>query len=214
MMEAFSVQELIHNTIQYNLAKPRDYDPDRTYPLLIYLHGAGGRGHDLVNVRYPYMLEEYIHEHDLSLMVAAPLCEYDNWFMCFSELIEFVRFASTMNSVDPHRVYLMGSSMGGYATWAMLMSVPELFAAAVPICGGGMAWNAYRIKNVPLWVFHGVDDGTVHVTESMNMAGAVRAAGGNVRLTLIPECAHNAWEPALYEYGAVEWLTEHTLLPK
>ena len=205
------MQERIHNTIQYNLATPKNFDPQEKYPLIIYLHGAGGRGHELINVRYPYMLEEYIQQNDLPVMVAAPLCEFDNWFMCFSELIEFTRFAATMDNVDPNRVYLMGSSMGGYATWAMLMSTPELFAAAVPICGGGMAWNAYRMKDIPIWAFHGVDDGTVAVTESISMAGAVRANGGNIRLTLIPECGHNAWEPALYEFGAVEWLLNHTL---
>lgn len=205
------MQERIHKTVQYNLATPKSFDPAKKYPLIIYLHGAGGRGHDLKNVRYPYMMEEYIHAHNLEVAVAAPLCEYDNWYMCFSELVEFVRFASQMEGVDPDRVYLMGSSMGGYAAWAMLMSTPELFAAAVPICGGGMAWNAYRMKDVPIWVFHGVDDGTVAVTESIHMAGAVRACSGSVRLTLLPEVGHNAWEPALYEYGALEWLLTHKL---
>lgn len=203
------MQHLIHKTIQYNLAIPEGYDPAGKYPLIIYLHGAGGRGHELGNVRYPYMMEAYVREKGLPVLVAAPLCEYDNWFMCFSELIDFVRFAVTMEGVDPERVYLMGSSMGGYATWAMLMSLPELFAAAVSICGGGMAWNARRIKDVPTWAIHGVDDGTVAVTESIQMANALRAAGGQIKLTLLPGVNHNAWEPALYELGAVEWLLSH-----
>ena len=208
------MQELVHNTIQYNLAKPTDFDPAKKYPLIIYLHGAGGRGHELVNVRYPYMLEEYIHKNNLPVMVAGPLCEFDNWFMCFSELIEFVRFAATMENVDPDRVYLMGSSMGGYASWAMLMATPELFAAAVPICGGGMAWNAGRMKDVPIWAFHGVDDPVVAVTESISMANAVRAHGGNIQLSLLPGWSHNVWEPALYEYGAVEWMLKHSRVQK
>ena len=204
------MQHLIHNTIQYNLATPKSFDPAEKYPLIIYLHGAGGRGHDLQLPRYPFMMEAYIHEKEIPVMVAGPLCEFDNWFMCFSELIEFVRFASTMDNVDPERVYLMGSSMGGYATWAMLMSAPELFAAAVPICGGGMAWNAHRMKDIPIWAFHGEDDTTVAAAESIRMAEAVRSSGGNVKLTLLPEVGHNAWEPALYEYGALEWLLTHT----
>ncbi len=203
------MQHLRHKTIQYNLATPHDSDPAGKYPLIIYLHGAGGRGHSLENVRYPYMMEEYIHKKNVPAMVVAPLCELDHWFMCFSELIEFVRFAAAMENVDPDRVYLMGSSMGGYAAWAMLMSTPELFAAAAPICGGGMAWNAHRMKDVPIWAFHGVDDGTVAVSESINMANAVRAAGGNIRLTLLPGVNHNAWEPAMYEQGVIEWLLTH-----
>ena len=205
------MQHLIHNTMQYNLATPKGFDPTGKYPLIIYLHGAGGRGHDPAGVRYPYMMEEYVHAHDLDVMIAGPLCEYDNWYMCYSELVEFVRFAATMENVDPDRVYLMGSSMGGYATWAMLMCTPELIAAAVPICGGGMPWNAGRIRDVPLWVFHGVDDGTVAVTESINMANAVRACGGCVKLSLLPGWGHNVWEPAMYEHGAIEWLLTHRL---
>ena len=203
------MQHLIHNTIQYNLATPVDFDPTQKYPLIIYLHGAGGRGHDLELPRYHYMMEEYIHKNRLPVMVAGPLCEFDNWYMCFTELIEFVRFACTMDNVDPDRVYLMGASMGGYATWAMLMSVPELFAAAVPICGGGMAWNAYRIKDIPVWTFHGMVDGTVDVCESIRMADALRVSGGDVKITLLPGVGHNAWEPAIYDYHAIEWLMTH-----
>ena len=208
------MQHRIHNTIQYNLAHPKNFDPTQKYPLVIYVHGAGGRGHDPANIGFSYQLETYMEEHDLPVMVAAPLCEFDNWFMCYTELIEFVRFAATMDNVDPDRVYLMGSSMGGYATWAMLMCTPELFAAAVPICGGGMAWNAYRMKDVPIWAFHGVDDGTVAVTESINMANAVRACGGNIKLTLLPGVNHNAWEPAMYEFHAIEWLLTHRRVEK
>jgi predicted peptidase len=205
------MEHLTHKTTQYNLAHPKNFDPARKYPLVIYVHGAGGRGHDPANIGYSYMLERYVQDHDYEVMVAAPLCEFDNWYMCFTELVDFIRFAATMEGVDPERVYLMGASMGGYATWALLMCVPELIAAAAPICGGGMAWNAGRIKNVPVWAFHGVDDPVVAVTESISMANALRACGGRVKLTLLPEVGHNAWEPALYEYGALEWLLEHRL---
>ncbi len=205
------MQHLTHKTIQYNLAHPKTFDPAQKYPLLIYIHGAGGRGHDPANIGYSYMLEKYVREHGLDLMVAAPLCEFDNWYMCFTELVDFVRYAAQMDNVDPDRVYLMGASMGGYATWAMLMCTPELVAAAVPICGGGMAWNAARMKDIPIRAFHGVDDPVVSVTESIAMAGALRACGGKITLTLLPEVAHNAWEPALYDHGAVEWLMTHRL---
>ena len=82
----------------------------------------------------------------------------------------------------------------------------KAIAAAVPICGGGMAWNAARMRDVPVWVFHGVDDGVVSVTESITMANALRACGGQVKLTLLPGVTHNAWDPAIREHGAVEWL--------
>ena len=198
-----------HNTMQYNLALPKGFDPTQKYPLIIHLHGAGSRGHDPAGITYSYKLEAYIQDHDLPLMLVAPLCEVDSWYMCFSELVEFVRFAASMENVDPDRVYLLGNSMGGYATWGMLMCVPELIAAAVPICGGGMAWNVGRMKDVPVWAFHGVDDGVVSVNESITMASALRNCGGVVLLTLLPGVDHNAWDPALYDYGALEWMLEH-----
>ncbi len=208
------MHHLTHNTIQYNLAHPKNFDPAGKYPLVIYVHGAGGRGHDPANIGFSYQLEAYMEEHGLPVMVAAPLCEFDNWYMCFTELVEFIRFAATMDNVDPDRVYLMGASMGGYATWALLMCVPELIAAAAPICGGGMAWNAVRMKDVPVWAFHGVEDPVVAVTESIGMYNSLRRSGGNAKLTLLNlplESAHNAWEPALKEYGVVEWMLTHRL---
>ena len=74
-----------------------------------------------------------------------------------------------------------------------------------------MAWNAVRMKEVPIWAFHGVDDSVVAVTESIHMAGALRACGGKVKLTLIPETNHNAWEPALRDFQVVQWMMMHRL---
>ena len=100
--------------------------------------------------------------------------------------------------------------MGGYATWQLAMSVPELFAAIVPICGGGMYWNAGRLANVPVWAFHGARDKSVFMEESVKMVNAVNKRGGNARLTIYPENGHNCWtdtygNPALYE-----WFLTHT----
>ncbi len=206
------MQELIHNTIQYNFATPKNFDPARKYPLIIYFHGSGGIGHDLKQVRYPYMLEAYIQEQDLDAVVAAPLCEFHSWYMCFSELIEFVRFIAAEDFVDPDRVYLMGSSMGGYATFTMLMCVHELIAAAVPMCGGGAPHHAYHFRNVPLRVVHSSDDGSVAVSESVKMVESAHFYGSEVvEFDLLHGRGHNVWEPALYELGCVEWLLKHRL---
>ena len=70
--------------------------------------------------------------------------------------------------MDKSRVYVVGASMGGYATWQLAMSRPELFAAIIPICGGGMYWNAGRLIHMGVWVFHGEEDITVLPQESKN----------------------------------------------
>ena len=127
--------------------------------------------------------------------------------MCFSELIEFVRFASTMDNVDPDRVYLMGSSMGGYATWAMLMSTPELFAAAVPICGGGMAWNA-GVLTMPVWAFHGAEDTTVSPCQTREMAAVLQDRNPEFRCTIYEGVGHDSWTKALSE-DLLRWFLSH-----
>ena len=103
----------------------------------------------------------------------------------------------------------MGPSMGGYTSWALGMSMPEYFAAIVPICGGGMYWNAGRLINVPIWAFHGGKDSVVFVEESKKMVNAVNANGGNAKLTIYPENDHNAWSDTYSNYEVFEWLLSH-----
>lgn len=81
--------------------------------------------------------------------------------------------------VDKKRVYLIGASMGAYATWQMAMTRPDIFSAIVPICGGGMCWNAARLKEMGVWAFHGVLDNIVLPEESIKMVNAVNKNGGN-----------------------------------
>ena len=98
--------------------------------------------------------------------------------------------------------------MGGYTVWQLGMSMPEVFAAMVPICGGGMYWNAGRLANVPVWAFHGAKDPTVFVEESKKMVDAVNACGGNARLTIYPENGHDSWTDTLTNPEVFKWLLE------
>ena len=107
------------------------------------------------------------------------------------------------------RVYLIGNSMGGYGTWQLAMSVPELFAAIVPVCGGGMYWNAGRLQNVPVWAFHGGKDPTVFVEESQKMVDAVNRKGGNAKLTVYPEHKHDSWTDTFSNRAVYDWLLTH-----
>ena len=96
--------------------------------------------------------------------------------------------------------------MGGYATWQIGMSMPEIFAAIVPICGGGMYWNAARLINVPAWAFHGKKDVSVFVEESEKMVNAVNKHGGNAKLTIYPENGHDAWSDTYNNPEVFQWL--------
>lgn len=95
--------------------------------------------------------------------------------------------------VDRTRVYLTGLSVGGYGAWRLASAYPELFAALVPVCGGGDPDRACTLEEVPTWAFHGAKDEVVPPSESVRMVEALEQCGGDVRLTLYPDLAHNAW---------------------
>ena len=110
-----------------------------------------------------------------------------------------------LEAVDVLRVYLTGTSMGGYGTWQTAIEHPDRFAAIVPICGGGDPRKARRITHLPVWAFHGQIDDTVPVSETLKMVEALRAAGGNVRVTIYPHLGHDSWtetydDPKLYKW--------------
>ena len=127
----------------------------------------------------------------------------------FETLERFAQKISDEKFADKKKIYAMGPSMGGYGTWQIAMSLPDTFAAIVPICGGGMYWNAGRLKNTPVWAFHGGKDGCVKCEESVKMVDAVNKCEGDARLTIYPENAHDAWSDTYKNYEVFEWLLSH-----
>lgn len=179
------------------------------YPLIINIHGAGGRGTNLDGIRNS-AVAQYVEKNSESFpaVVISPLCFANTWFDIFEQLKEFIEFASSLPYIDQKRVYLTGTSMGGYASWQLLMSFPETFAAAIVCCGGGMYWNSGRIQ-IPVWAFHGEEDKTVLCVESKNMVKAINAAGGNAKLTLLPGVEHNCWDYAYSRKETYDFLFEN-----
>ena len=197
----------IFKDMQYLLAFPEGYVQGEKYPVIIFLHGAGTRGNDIEMLkRNPYFKNVSVHK-DFPFVIAAPQCNKNTWFDHFEALKEFALFISTSEFADTERIYLMGASMGGYATWQLAMSLPKNFAGIVPICGGGMYWNAARIK-IPIWAFHGADDSTVFFEESQKMVNAVNRSGGNAKLTEYAGVGHNCWEPTYNNPEIYKWLLE------
>ena len=118
-------------------------------------------------------------------------------------------FIANSDFADKNHIYGMGVSMGGYTLWQLGMSMPEVFAAIAPVCGGGMYWNAERLKNVPVWAFHGAKDELVYPDESKKMVDKVNECGGNAKLTIYPEFGHNAWDGAYPCRELYEWFLSH-----
>ena len=109
-------------------------------------------------------------------------------------------------SIDPQRIYLTGLSMGGYGTWDLLARKPDLFAAGVPVCGGGDESTAEQIANIPIWVFHGDLDSAVPVSRSRTMVEALKKAGGHPKYSEYPGVEHNSWDKAYADPELMKWL--------
>ena len=138
--------------------------------------------------------------------IVAPQCCGDTWFELFETLIDFAENMANESGVDKSRIYLTGVSMGAYAAWQLAMTKPDMFAALVPVCGGGMYWNAARLKNIPIRAFHGALDTTVLPEESVHMVAAVNNSGGKAELTVYPDMAHNSWERAFADDEMWKWM--------
>lgn len=217
-------------SLPYRLLKPERLDPERKYPLVIFLHGAGERGEDNdVHIRHiaPAFLEAE-NRTRFPCFVLAPQCP--TGIMWASHDREGSRLtirntpsapmqlvlsllAEVENSfpIDPSRVYLTGLSMGGFGTWDLLARFPRRFAAAVPICGGGDLTTASDFKDVPIWAFHGALDKVVAPGNSRTMIRALQEAGGNPGYTEYPDVGHNSWSNAYSDSHLLPWLFQQSL---
>ena len=138
------------NELNYVIKYPDGFEQGKKYPVIILLHGAGGRGNDInVLLENPYFTLTEKHDN-FPFISVAPLCSGNTWFDLFEHLEKLVCKIACSDFTDKERIYLMGASMGGYGTWQLAMSMPEYFAAIVPICGGYVleCFKAYKCSCV------------------------------------------------------------------
>lgn len=178
------------------------------WPLVVFLHGSGERGNDVDNFRQHVSSGPFRAITDgrsFAAILAAPQCrERASWQP--AAVAAYVRKVALQYDVDLNRVYLVGYSMGGYGTWQTVAQFPELFAAAVPISGGGDVNNAAALANVPIWAFHGDGDKVVPIDQSRQMIEAVHAAGGHPRLTVLEGAGHGICSTVLSRPSLWDWL--------
>ena len=190
---------------------PDNFDKSKKYPVLLHLHGAGSRGSD-INKLKENQIWPHVEKQNPPCVIFSPQCEAETvWFDHFERLKDFAKAILEFDFVDRDRYYLMGTSMGGYATWQLAMSLNTIFAAVLPICGGGMYWNSGRLKDTNLWAFHGEDDPVVRCEESVKMVNGINKRGGHAKLTVYPGTNHNAWDPTYSNPEVWEWMLSQRL---
>lgn len=223
--------------LPYRIYFPSDYGTtDKKYPLFLYLHGYGEIGDNntsqlrITNAQEENKILSEIVDRD-NCIVIAPQCKdpadynwvgLNHWWFTgarekLSENPTIALEAATAllketianEKVDESRIYVCGISMGGYGTWEILARNPELFAAAIPICGGGILSSAESLKDVAIWAFHGEADSTVPVSGTKDMISALVAAGSKkAKATYFPGVGHSCWNNVFAVDGVVDWLYE------
>jgi predicted peptidase len=226
MLEKLTYKDKDEKTLSYRLLKPDNYDPQKKYPLVLFLHGAGERGSDnkaqLKNSVNEFVKAEFRKKYPCFLI--APQCPTNNGWSHFMTkkgapkpegqadpgrlAVELVESIQKEYSIDPNRLYITGLSMGGYGTWDIIARHPDMFAAAVPICGGGDPSKAEKFAKMPIWVFHGGKDPVVPPARSREMVEAIKKAGGEAKYTEYPDVGHNSWVKAYQDADMMAWLFE------
>ncbi|MFI4860477.1 MAG: prolyl oligopeptidase family serine peptidase [Phycisphaerales bacterium JB063] len=199
------------HTLEYLLSIPEAHDADGDpVPVILFLHGAGERGDDLNRVKAwgpPRMIEE---GHQFSAIVVSPQCPAGTWWTDHLRTLEALldHIEATYN-VDTRRIYVTGLSMGGYGTFALGARNPERYAALVPICGGGVYFDAMRLSAMPMRVFHGEDDNVVPLEESQRMVRLANSRNGeHAQLTTYPGVGHDSWRQAYADDAMWAWMFE------
>ena len=225
----FKVYRDGRHTLPYRFYQPEEKHSGGKYPLVIFFHGAGERGLDnrtqfkrfapsLFWQKYPcYVVAPECpartaeNSNAESVWVDTPfgasshkMKDNPTWPMQLA--IQLIHQIIRENKVDIGRIYVTGLSMGGFATWEILQREPGLFAAAIPICGGGDPDHAAKLISIPLCVVHGGSDRTVPVVRSREMVSAIQASGGNVKYSEYPGVDHDSWSQTYSNPEIWDWL--------
>ena len=194
---------------------------------MVFLHGSVGRGTDNQK-QLRSGVEEFVKDatrkkHPCFLVV--PQCPPDKlWFNVSARdvrgnlplpesptepsamVLDLIEALCKDYRIDKDRIYLTGLSMGGYGTWDLISRRPELFAAAIPVCGGGDPAQAEKLARLPIWAFHGDADPLVPAERSRDMIAAIKKAGGEPKYTEYKGVGHDAWTPTYRDNKVLDWL--------
>ncbi len=196
-------EKITNAPLPYLLYAPETPAP---VPLILFLHGSGERGSDLLHAG-DEGLPEILANIPEAALVVVPQCPENTRWTDHLEAFETILDTVTAGyAVDPNRIYLTGLSLGGQGSWYLAARAPERFAALVPVCGRSNPEEAARLKNLPVWAFHGAEDEVVPPSESEKMVRALEKVEADVKLTVYPGVGHNSWAKAYSEPELYRWL--------
>jgi predicted peptidase len=192
---------------------PRDYTPDRKWPVIVFLNGSGecgtdGQKHLAVGLAPAIMLDR---ESWPFIVVFPQKPEQKSTWLEHDDLVQAALDKTLASySTDPARIYLTGLSQGGLGAWEIGAKHADRFAAIAPCCGWGDPDTlAPELAHTPCWAFHGEKDTAVNPSGTKNLVAALEKLHAPVRMTLYPDANHNCWDQAYRTEKLGEWLLTH-----
>ncbi len=221
--------------LNYRVLYPENYRPDHTYPVILFLHGAGERGSDneAQLVHGGDMFASFDNQIKYPSIVIAPQCPADEFWLDYRMPIngqgrsypvsapitqplaaakELLDSFIAKGIVDTKRIHITGLSMGGMGTFDLLCRYPNLFATATPICGAVNLERAARYKGkTAIRLYHGSADDVVEPQYSRDAYEVLKKAGADVQYKEYPGVNHGSWNNAFAEPDFLSWMFEHHL---
>ncbi len=196
-------------SVNYVLHFPDNYKKEKhDWPLIVFLHGSGERGNDLSKLSIHGPLKYVENGNKLDAIILAPQCpEKEVWDI--DVLSTLIKDVVLKNRINHTKVYLTGLSMGGYGTWELALKYPGMFASIAPICARVdyvFLENASKLKDKPIWVFHGAKDEVVPIVNSKRMVKALKNAGANPKFTIYPDAGHDSWSVPYNDPDFYSWM--------
>jgi predicted peptidase len=223
----FSYREAVVSgrPVRYAVWLPPDYDASRSWPAIVFLHGAGESGTDgekPTHVGLGPALRAWPDRWPFVVLFPQKPSAEEEWEEREEIALAVLGDAMRAYRIDRERVTLSGISQGGHGTWYIAARHPERWAALVPVCGYGRARTiAGRIDALPVWAFHGLRDDLVLPEDTRQIMREIRARRATARadtsrarVTLYPEANHNAWDPAYAEAELPRWIAAQRRAPR
>ncbi len=202
------------DTFGYWLYTPEN--PIENMPLIVYLHGASGRGEDLNLVVADEDFPKYLQTGELGDVRAYVLipqlpADLRSWSDISDSLYSLIQKTVSDFSIDTENISLAGFSMGGTAVWELAAEYPDLFSRIAPLAGSarGVLEQVSVLQEIPVRAFVGAADTVIAPNSSEQMVAELKKAGADAQITVLDGADHISVPTLVYHDESirlVDWL--------
>ena len=191
-------------------------NPTENMPLIVYLHGASGRGEDLNLVVADADFPKYLRSGELGNVPAYVLIpqlpsEMRGWSEISDSLYSLIEKTIDEFSLDEENISLAGFSLGGTATWELAAESPDLFVRIAPLSGSarGVLEQVSVLKEIPVRTFVGSADTVIAPNSAEQMIMELKKAGADAEMVVFDGADHVSVPSLVYcdeSIHLAEWL--------